>query len=95
MSSQVYYDGDFWAATQATAVTESPAAAPAKWRRLTIPATFEQYLVAAAVAALMPSIGQQDKMVGMMQVAENQFQDAIVADARTNGRGHQPVVFTR
>jgi len=95
MSNQCYYDGDFWAATASVAAGETPGTHPSKWRRLTIPHAFEDFLALDAAARLQPGEGQLDKAAGMKALARDAFEDAIVLEARTNGRGHQPFVWTR
>jgi len=95
MASQCYYDGDFWDATQAVAPGESPGTHPQKWRRLTLPLAFREYLTLKSVAVLMAGLGQQEKALGMRGVVDDSMQEAIIREARTNGRGLQPQVFTR
>jgi hypothetical protein len=95
MASQCYYNGDFWVATESVAAGQSPGTHPAKWRKLAIPHQFREYLMAEAAALLMPGEGQHDKATLMKAASYDRAQDAILNEARTNGRGHQPTVMTR
>jgi hypothetical protein len=95
MASQCYYGGDFYAATESVAAGQSPVTHPAKWRKLRLPHQFREYLMAEAAAVLMPGEGQHDKATLMKAAAYDRSQEAIVREATTNGRGHQPTVMTR
>lgn len=95
MATQCYYDGDFYAAIDSVAAGETPGTHPAKWQRLTIPYAFGDFLGLEAAARLQPGEGQLDKAAGMRALARDAFEDAIIQEARTNGRGHQPAVWTR
>lgn len=95
MASQCYYDGDFWAAVTSVAAGETPGTHPEKWQRLTIPHLFADFLALDAAARLQPGEGQLDKAAGMKALAGDVFEDAILLEAQTNGRGHLPAVWTR
>lgn len=95
MANQCYYGGDFWAAVTAVTAGQTPETHPEKWQRLTIPHAFADFIGLDAAARLQPGEGQLDKAAGMKALADDALQRAIILDARTNGRGHQPSVWTR
>lgn len=94
MASQCYYDGDFWAATEDVSAGETPSAS-SKWRRLEIPAQFERVLILSAVSQVEMHRGQHEKSSLVVQQAAEALDLAIVEEARTHSRSHQPQVFTR
>jgi len=95
MASQCYYEGDFWDATTSVAPGESPGTHPQKWRRLTIPITFRDYLVLKALMVQLAGAGQHEKAIGMRRNVEDALEEAVIREARTNGNGLGIQAFTR
>lgn len=83
MPHQAYFEvegvGDWYECIEAASPGESPAVAPAKWRKLEWPAILEAYLVDRACALLLSGDGQQDKRRSMERSAVDQLDEAIFA----------------
>jgi hypothetical protein len=60
-NNQCYFNGDFYQCATATNAGESPATAPAKWRRVNIPQDWRWFLTQLTYAHLLELDGQTDK----------------------------------
>ena len=87
--NQAYFNGDFWQCVTATNPGESPATAPAKWRRIAIPKTWRQVLAKLAYANLLELDGQTDK-AGIHRTAGESKLDDLVRDAANRETEHNP-----
>ena len=98
MPSQAYFEsdgqGDWYECIVATSPGESPGTNPEKWRRLDLPAIFEDAVAQLAIAHLYIAEGQSDK-------ARAQRAAGIDAKEQTaflfvdRGDYHPAEVFTR
>lgn len=101
MPSQAYFaidgvEGDFYDCIAAAAAGESPATNPEKWRRVDIPAAFEEYLIERAVAILQVGEGQSDKSRAGSKDASAILEELIYRERNVrSGRLNRPKVFTR
>jgi hypothetical protein len=97
MASQVYWNGDWFEALEATAPGESPSAFPEKWAKVEIPADLERFLIGRAYASLLPDIGQNDKA----QLEDRRATAVLDSIAYTHGQStgaasdHRSEVLTR
>ena len=61
MPDQCYYSGEFYQCATAASAGESPASAPAKWRRVQIPSGWRWMLARLTYSNLLELDGQKDK----------------------------------
>lgn len=98
MASQVYFEsggvGDWYDCIAVTAAGESPATAPDKWRKISIPQCLEQPIVDLALAFIERGEAQSDKSLAGKRMLEGDM-DRLILQHADFGTLAQPIVFTR
>ena len=98
MASQVYFEsggvGDWYDCIAVTSPGESPATAPDKWRKISIPQCLEQPIVDLALAFIERGESQADKSLAGKRSLEGEM-DRLILQHADFGTLAQPMVFTR
>lgn len=80
MASQVYFQGNFYYASEKTDAGESPASHPDKWRLVELPAVLVDPVSQSAYARLLAGEGQADKRIVEMRNAQSILREYIRRD---------------
>lgn len=99
MSDQCYFNGEFYQCVADTVAGESPATAPAKWRKVQIPADWRWVLTQLTYAHLLKLDGQNEKAAAERTLALNSERiglvDTVRRESQREGRTlHRPAVQT-
>jgi hypothetical protein len=95
MASQVYFQGNLWDCVETTSPGETPATAPAKWRKVEIPRDCLRFVPQGALALLMESDGQTDKRGAAERRAQALLDEAMVAMSRNRAHPQLMKVVSR
>jgi hypothetical protein len=90
MASQVYWSGNFYDCLEATSPGETPATAPAKWRKVEVPRDCLRFVPQGALGLLMDGDGQTDKRQAAERRAQMLLDEAVIAMARN--RSHPALI---